>query len=37
MIDPDAAKQSRAGQGAADRPWYANVWDGVDKADAADR
>ena len=20
-------------QGAADRPWYANVWDGVDKAD----
>ncbi|MEW2116844.1 septum formation initiator family protein [Streptomyces sp. NPDC005474] len=37
VIDPDAAKQSRADLGAADRPWYANVWDGVDKADAADR
>ncbi|WP_055525591.1 FtsB family cell division protein [Streptomyces graminilatus] len=37
VIDPDAAKQSRADLGAADRPWYANVWDGVDKADAANR
>ncbi|CAL9467735.1 FtsB family cell division protein [Streptomyces sp. enrichment culture] len=37
VIDPDAAEQSRADQGAADRPWYSNVWDGVDKADAADR
>jgi cell division protein FtsB len=37
VIDPDAAKQSRADLGAADRPWYANVWDGVDKADAADQ
>ena len=36
VIDPDAAKQSRTTQGAADRPWYTNVWDGVDKADAAD-
>ena len=35
VIDPDAAKQSRADLGAADRPWYANVWDGVDKSDAA--
>ncbi|MEV7345720.1 septum formation initiator family protein [Streptomyces sp. NPDC093544] len=35
VIDPDAAKQSRVDQGAADRPWYANVWDGVDRADAA--
>ena len=35
VVDPDAAKQSRADLGAADRPWYANVWDGVDKADAA--
>ena len=34
VIDPDAAKQSRADLGAADRPWYANVWDGVDKADS---
>ncbi len=37
VIDPDAAKQSHADLGAADRPWYANVWDGVDKADAADQ
>ncbi|WP_328427167.1 FtsB family cell division protein [Streptomyces sp. NBC_00443] len=35
VIDPDAAKQSRAELGAADRPWYANIWDGVDKADAS--
>jgi cell division protein FtsB len=37
VIDPDAAKQSRADLGAADRPWYANVWDGVDKSDAFDQ
>ncbi|MER6013451.1 FtsB family cell division protein [Streptomyces bluensis] len=37
VIDPDAAKQSRTTRGAAARPWYAGVWDGVDKADAADR
>ncbi|MFE1290467.1 septum formation initiator family protein [Streptomyces sp. NPDC058751] len=37
VIDPDAAKQSRAQRGTADRPWYTNVWDGVDKADAAGR
>ncbi|MGW1956313.1 FtsB family cell division protein [Streptomyces sp. NPDC001920] len=36
VIDPDAARQSRTDQGAADRPWYTNIWDGVDKADAAD-
>jgi cell division protein FtsB len=35
VIDPGAARQSRADLGSADRPWYANVWDGVDKADAA--
>ncbi|MFE9679629.1 septum formation initiator family protein [Streptomyces sp. NPDC006259] len=35
VIDPDAAEQSRADQGAADGPWYSNVWDAVDKADAA--
>ncbi|MER7763873.1 septum formation initiator family protein [Streptomyces sp. NPDC097619] len=35
MIDPEAAEQERrrAEEGAADRPWYSNVWDGVDKAD----
>ncbi|MEV0221212.1 septum formation initiator family protein [Streptomyces sp. NPDC050704] len=37
VIDPDAAKQTRTDQTAADRAWYANVWDGVDKADASDR
>ncbi|MHC3470617.1 FtsB family cell division protein [Streptomyces sp. 7R007] len=37
VIDPDAAQQSRADLGAADRPWYANVWDGVDKSDASDQ
>ncbi|KUO18961.1 FtsB family cell division protein [Streptomyces dysideae] len=37
VIDPDAAKQSRADLGAADRPWYSNVWDGVDKSDASDQ
>ncbi|MFE9022392.1 septum formation initiator family protein [Streptomyces sp. NPDC007808] len=36
VIDPDAARQSRTDQGAADRPWYTDIWDGVDKADAAD-
>ncbi|NEB80637.1 septum formation initiator family protein [Streptomyces sp. SID14478] len=34
--DPHATASSRVEQGAADRPWYANVWDGVDKADQAD-
>ncbi|MES4888266.1 septum formation initiator family protein [Streptomyces sp. NPDC096012] len=37
VVDPDAAKQSRADVGAAHRPWYANVWDGVDKSDASDQ
>ncbi|MEU1055890.1 septum formation initiator family protein [Streptomyces sp. NPDC005876] len=35
VIDPAAARQTRAGLGAADRPWYRNVWEAVDKADAA--
>ncbi len=33
MIDPDVAEQQRSEEGAADRPWYSNVWDGVDTAD----
>ncbi|MGW1029161.1 FtsB family cell division protein [Streptomyces sp. NPDC002577] len=33
VVDPSAAKQTRTAQGAANRPWYSNVWDGVDKAD----
>ncbi|MGW1807745.1 FtsB family cell division protein [Streptomyces sp. NPDC002078] len=37
VIDPGAAKQSRADLGAARWPWYANVWDGVDKSDASDQ
>jgi cell division protein FtsB len=37
VIDPKTAKQSRADLGASDRPWYTNVWDGVDKADASDQ
>ncbi|MGY3202158.1 FtsB family cell division protein [Streptomyces sp. TE5632] len=37
VIDPGTAEKSRTDLGAADRPWYANVWDGVDKSDAAAR
>ncbi|MEU3523885.1 septum formation initiator family protein [Streptomyces sp. NPDC038707] len=37
VVDPGAAKQSRADLGAARRPWYANVWEGVDKSDASDQ
>ncbi|MFF3504114.1 septum formation initiator family protein [Streptomyces sp. NPDC003247] len=37
VIDPAAARQTRADLGAADRPWYANVWDGVDRSDASDQ
>jgi cell division protein FtsB len=35
VIDPNAAKPSRFEQGAGHRPWYTNVWDGVDKSDAS--
>ncbi|AEY89835.1 MULTISPECIES: FtsB family cell division protein [Streptomyces] len=37
VVDPSAARQSRADLGAAHRPWYTNVWEGVDKADASDQ
>ncbi|MDQ0843230.1 septum formation initiator family protein [Streptomyces sp. V1I6] len=33
MIDPEAAEQRHEEGGAADRPWYSNVWNGVDSAD----
>jgi cell division protein FtsB len=33
--DPRATGAGRTQQGEADRPWYSNVWDGVDKADRA--
>ncbi|MCW7943300.1 acyl-phosphate glycerol 3-phosphate acyltransferase [Streptomyces hygroscopicus] len=37
VIDPHAARPSPLERTAAARPWYANVWDGVDKADQSDR
>lgn len=37
MSDPRAAEERRSDQGAADRPWYSNLLDGVDSADRADR
>jgi cell division protein FtsB len=37
VIDPGASQRARADQGAAHRPWYSNVWDGVDKSDASDQ
>ncbi|NDZ78394.1 MULTISPECIES: septum formation initiator family protein [unclassified Streptomyces] len=33
MVDPDSRTQRSGGKGAADRPWYSNLWDGVDSAD----
>lgn len=33
VIDPEAVEERRADDGAADRPWYSNVWNGVDEAD----
>ncbi|MEU9981984.1 septum formation initiator family protein [Streptomyces sp. NPDC050856] len=37
VIDPDAVERRRTDQGAADRPWYSNLWDGVDSADRQDK
>ncbi|MFC8824713.1 septum formation initiator family protein [Streptomyces sp. NPDC057137] len=37
MADPRAAEERRTDQGAADRPWYSNLLDGVDSADRTDR
>ncbi|WP_263166583.1 FtsB family cell division protein [Streptomyces sp. SCSIO ZS0520] len=33
VVGPDATRARPRTEGATDRPWYANVWDGVDKAD----
>lgn len=33
VADPKAGREHRSGQGAADRAWYRNLFDGVDKAD----
>ncbi|MFH8340135.1 septum formation initiator family protein [Streptomyces sp. AM6-12] len=35
VVDPGAARQSRTDLRAAHRPWYTNIWDGVDKSDAS--
>ncbi|AJP02354.1 acyl-phosphate glycerol 3-phosphate acyltransferase [Streptomyces cyaneogriseus subsp. noncyanogenus] len=35
VVDPGAGKQSRTDLGAADRPWYRNIWDEVDTSDAS--
>ncbi|MDT9691154.1 septum formation initiator family protein [Streptomyces sp. P9(2023)] len=32
--DPEAERARRTEQGAADRPWYSDLWEGVDRADA---
>ncbi|MEV4329926.1 septum formation initiator family protein [Streptomyces sp. NPDC049597] len=33
VIDPETAEERREDESAADRPWYSNVWNGVDDAD----
>jgi cell division protein FtsB len=33
VIDPDAPQQSGSDRTTAARPWYTNLWDGIDKAD----
>ncbi|MFC7309905.1 septum formation initiator family protein [Streptomyces monticola] len=33
VLDPDAETRRRTDRGAADRAWYVNLFDGVDKAD----
>lgn len=33
VIDPEAAEERRRDPGAGDRPWYSNVFNGVDNAD----
>ncbi|AWI29409.1 septum formation initiator family protein [Streptomyces tirandamycinicus] len=34
MADPRADRMPRAEEQGRGRPWYSNVWDGVDRADA---
>ncbi|MGR8010130.1 FtsB family cell division protein [Streptomyces hypolithicus] len=33
VFDPEARERRRDDLGDADRPWYTNLWDGVDQAD----
>ncbi|MBC2876127.1 MULTISPECIES: FtsB family cell division protein [Streptomyces] len=34
VVDGSGNPRHRRDQGAADRPWYVNLWDGVDTSDA---
>ncbi|MEU6984796.1 septum formation initiator family protein [Streptomyces sp. NPDC046324] len=34
LNDPEAERARRTEQGAAEHPWYSDLWDGVDRADA---
>ncbi|MER5783868.1 septum formation initiator family protein [Streptomyces mobaraensis] len=34
VVDGSGNARHRRDQGAADRPWYVNLWDGVDTSDA---
>ncbi|MFG3497837.1 septum formation initiator family protein [Streptomyces sp. NPDC047928] len=36
MNDPEVVREHRSDQGGADRPWYSDLWDGVDRADRED-
>ncbi|MFC8274377.1 septum formation initiator family protein [Streptomyces sp. NPDC057271] len=33
LNDPEAERARRTEQGGAERPWYSDLWDGVDRAD----
>lgn len=35
VVDGSGASERSTDQGAAGRPWYSNLWDAVDTADAA--
>ncbi|MFF2651777.1 septum formation initiator family protein [Streptomyces sp. NPDC058045] len=37
VVGPEGARLPGADRGDPDRPWYSNVWDGVDKADRSGR
>ncbi|MEU0810088.1 MULTISPECIES: septum formation initiator family protein [unclassified Streptomyces] len=37
VVDGGGETERSSDQGAADRPWYSNMWDSVDKADKADK
>ncbi|QKW07024.1 septum formation initiator family protein [Streptomyces sp. NA04227] len=33
VVGPEASGERPRSEGGTDRPWYSNVWDGVDRAD----